>query len=52
MTGIVDSEDGEHLLSDFILTLEKGIFKDVKMVTIEDLSGKKGSSFELKCWID
>ncbi len=52
MKGIVTSEHGEEILSDFILTLEKGIFKNVKLVNTKDLKGRAGNEFELKCWID
>lgn len=52
MKGIVASEDGERFLSDFILTLEKGIFKNVKLVKTKDLKDNAGNEFELKCWVD
>jgi len=52
MKGIVASEEGENLLSDFILSLEKGIFKDVKLVNTRDLPGGEGNEFELQCWVD
>ena len=50
--GISSSEYGEEVLSNFILTLEKGIFKDVKLVKVEDLPDKVGNKFELKCHVD
>lgn len=50
--GIVSSKDGERHLSDFILTLGKGIFKNVKLVRTKDLKDQVGSEFELKCWVD
>jgi type IV pilus assembly protein PilM len=49
LEGIVASEDGEHLLSDFILTLEKGIFRNVKLIKTKDLKDKIGNEFELEC---
>ena len=52
MKGIAVSKEGEELLSDFILTLEKGIFKNVKLVKTKDLEEKAGNEFELKCWVD
>jgi len=52
MKGIVASEGGEEILSDFILTLEKGIFKNVKLVSTKDLKDEVGNEFELKCWVD
>lgn len=50
--GIVASEYGEDILSDFIITLEKGIFNNVKLVTSKELPEKHGIEFELKCWLD
>ncbi|MEI6863267.1 MAG: pilus assembly protein PilM, partial [Candidatus Omnitrophota bacterium] len=50
--GIVAASDGEQILADFVLTLEKGIFHDVKLVESKDLIGKTGVEFELKCWVD
>lgn len=52
MKGVVSSRDGEDILSDFILTLERGIFKDVKLVKTRDLADKSGNEFELACWVD
>jgi len=52
MEGIISSSEGEGHLSDFILTLEKGIFKNVKLVKIEDLAEVTGNKFELKCSTD
>lgn len=52
MKGVVSVEDGERLISDFILTLEKGIFKNVKLVKSKDLKDQAGNEFELKCWVD
>ncbi|MDP2913805.1 MAG: type IV pilus assembly protein PilM [Candidatus Omnitrophota bacterium] len=50
--GVVASEDGEQALADFILTLEKGLFSNVKLVSTKDLGEKPGIEFELKCWVD
>lgn len=52
LKGIVTAEDGEEVLSGFILTLEKGIFKNVKLVKTKDLKERTGSEFELKCLVD
>ena len=52
MKGIIISEEGEELFSDFILTSEKGIFKNVKLVKIQDIKEKAANEFELKCWVD
>lgn len=50
--GFVDSDEGEQVLADFILTLEKGIFHNVKLVQSKDTGDKDGVEFVLKCWID
>ncbi len=50
--GIVAASDGEQILADFVLTLENGIFSDVKLVESKDLANKTGVEFELKCWVD
>ena len=52
MKGVVGAEGGEGILADFILTLEKGIFDNVKLVESKSLGEKTGIEFELKCWID
>lgn len=52
MRGVVAQEGGERFLSDFILTLEKGIFKNVKLVKTKELEGRLGNEFELRCWVD
>ncbi|NQT06639.1 MAG: type IV pilus assembly protein PilM [Candidatus Omnitrophica bacterium] len=51
LKGIIDSREGEELLSDFILTLEKGLFTSVKLITTKEI--KKGmSEFSLKSRVD
>lgn len=50
--GIASSERGEQILSGFISTLEKGIFKSVKLVNIKDLKDRTGNEFEIRCWVD
>ena len=52
MRGIVASTQGEHILSAFIITLEKGIFKNVKLVRTRDLEDRSGSEFEIECRVD
>lgn len=52
MEGIVVSEKGQELLSDFILALEKGIFENVRLVKIKEMEKKRQNEFELKCWLD
>ncbi len=51
MRGVVSSETRQQILSNFILILEEGIFKDVKLVTTKEISDDS-NMFELKCWID
>lgn len=48
--GVVAAKDGEDILSNFILTLEKGIFKNNKLVKTKDLEEKTGNEFEIKCF--
>ena len=52
MKGIIDSKDGQQVLTDFMLTLEKGLFNNVKLVESKGLAGRPGIEFELTCWID
>ena len=50
--GYVTSVSGEELLSNFIITLEKGLFRDVRLVETRDLEGNNRSYFELRCKIE
>lgn len=50
--GYVTAASGEELLSNFIITLEKGIFKNARLVETRDLEGKNRSYFELRCKIE
>ena len=52
MRGVVASSEPEELLSGFILGLEKGIFKDVRLIGTKEIRGKVGNEFELECWVD
>jgi len=52
LKGVVAAQDGEEILSNFVLTLENGIFSSVKLVESKDLGDKAGIEFELKCWVD
>jgi len=49
MRGIVTSEDGERVLSDFIISLEKGLFEKVTLVETKDLKDRTGNEFVLNC---
>ncbi|MBI5124432.1 MAG: type IV pilus assembly protein PilM [Candidatus Omnitrophica bacterium] len=50
--GVVSSKDGQQVLSDFVISLEKGLFSSVKLVESKNLPDNTGVEFELKCWID
>jgi len=52
INGIILSQNGEEHLSGFILSLEEGIFKNVKLVRSKDLKDKIGNEFEIKCSVD
>jgi len=52
MRGIVNSQEPEESLSNFILTLERGLFKNVKLITTREITGKTANEFEITCWID
>lgn len=52
LTGIASSGNDEEALADFIQKLEKGIFNKVTLVESKELRDKKGTEFQLKCWID
>ncbi len=50
--GVIVSDEREETLSNFILTLEKGIFKNVKLVTAKEMRDRSASEFELHCGVD
>lgn len=52
MKGIVVSREREESLSNFILALEKGIFRNVKLVTTKEIRERAANEFELICGID
>ena len=52
MKGVVTSQDGQQVLANFIITLEKGLFSDVKLIESKNLPDRPGIEFEIKCWID
>jgi type IV pilus assembly protein PilM len=52
MKGRVESPDGQQIMADFIITLENGLFDNVKLVHSKNLPDGTGIEFELKCWID
>ena len=52
MKGVVTSEDGQQMLGDFIMSLEKGLFNNVKLIESKKLADGYRLGFELKCWID
>jgi len=52
LEGVVDAQDGEQKLSQFILALERGIFRDVKLIKSRDIAGREGNSFVLRCRVE
>ncbi|MDP3730511.1 MAG: type IV pilus assembly protein PilM [Candidatus Omnitrophota bacterium] len=52
MKGIVISPDGQQILGSFILSLETGLFNNVKLTESETSADGSAVKFELKCWID
>jgi len=50
--GIVDSPDGQQVLANFIVALEKGLFNGVKLIESKNLTDRPGIEFEISCWID
>ena len=52
MKGIAASQDGQQIISDMIIKLEAGLFKNVKLIESKDLADKSGIEFELRCWLD
>lgn len=52
MRGIIRSQEPEESLSNFILTLERGLFRNVKLINTKEVAGKPANEFEITCWID
>ncbi len=52
MEGAVVAQDGEQILAQFILALEKGLLSNVKLVESKNRGDSAGIEFELKCMID
>ncbi len=52
MKGVVESADGQQMLGSFILSLESGLFNNVKLIESKNLPDGSGVEFEIKCWID
>lgn len=50
--GVISSADGQQILSDLIITLEKGLFSDVKLIESRNLRDRPGVEFEIICWVD
>jgi len=49
--GIAPSGQGQERVSNFILTLQKGIFNNVKLVSTKEIPGKAAKEFVLNCWV-
>lgn len=52
MTGVISSPGGEDILSNFVLTLEKGIFDKVRLDKTRDLGKENAVEFEIQCQVD
>ncbi|MFA6320376.1 MAG: type IV pilus assembly protein PilM [Candidatus Omnitrophota bacterium] len=52
LRGVVAAQDGEQVLSDFILTLESGLFDRVRLVNTKKIGEDGGTEFELNCRVD
>ena len=52
LKGVIVSRNSERVLSDFTLNLEKGIFKNVKLITSRETTDPSASEFELEAWVD
>ena len=52
MNGVVTGEDGERDLSDFMLSLGRGIFRSVKLVRVKVLKDRSGNEFEIECLVE
>lgn len=47
--GVIVSARADELLSEYILTLEKGMFDDVRLITSDRTADKENVVFELRC---
>lgn len=52
MRGIITSDEPEESLSKLIISLEKGAFKNVKLVTTKEIKEKSSNEFELVSGLD
>ncbi|MFA5499758.1 MAG: type IV pilus assembly protein PilM [Candidatus Omnitrophota bacterium] len=52
MKGIVNSQDGQQIVADFIVSLEKGLFSGVRLIESKNLTDKPGIEFQISCWVD
>ncbi len=52
MKGVAASADGQQILGSFILSLEAGLFNNVKLIESETTPDGSEVKFEIKCWID
>ncbi|MFA5275539.1 MAG: pilus assembly protein PilM [Candidatus Omnitrophota bacterium] len=50
--GIALQVQGQEGISEFILSLERGLFKNVKLVSSRGIQGKTSKEFVLNCWVD
>ncbi|MBI2095314.1 MAG: pilus assembly protein PilM [Candidatus Omnitrophica bacterium] len=52
LKGVVAFQEREETLSNFMFALEKGAFKNVRLVTTRELNGRQMNEFELAAWVD
>jgi type IV pilus assembly protein PilM len=52
MKGVAAPPEGNQVLAAFMLTLENGLFDNVRLVESKKLGAAGGVEFELKCWVD
>ncbi len=52
LSGVVVSGERQAQISDFILSLEKGLFDHVRLVTTKELGAEAANEFELRGWVD
>ncbi len=52
LSGVVVSGERQTQISDLIVSLEKGLFDRVRLVTTKEMGTEAANEFELKCWVD
>lgn len=52
ITGTVDSPEGQQILADFMIRMEKGIFNSVKLIESRNILETPGVEFTISCQVD